>query len=115
MASFIIRILGNTLALYVAVLLVPGFLVTGGVEQYLLAGIVLGILNMTVRPILKLISFPFILLTLGLFTLVINAIILWLVDRVFPSVLIADFTALAWATVVVTVVNLLVSFFAKVV
>lgn len=113
--SFLIRILGNVLALYVAVLFVPGFLVTGGIQQYFLAGIVLGILNMVIRPILKTISFPLIILTLGIFTLVINAILLWLVDYAFASVLIQNFTALAWATVVVTVVNMIVSFFAKVV
>src|SRR5207247_7856912 len=113
MVSFIIRILGNTLALYVAYLLVPGFIITGGIEQFALAGITLALLNMTVRPILKAISFPLIILTLGLFSLVINALILWGVDYLFNFVTIQNLAALAWATIVVTVVNAAVSMFRK--
>ena len=78
MTGFAIRILGNSLAFYIANLLVPGFVVNGGLKEYLIAGILLGFFNMLVRPLLKLISMPLIILSLGLFTLVINGLILWL-------------------------------------
>ncbi len=45
---------------------------TGGWKLYLVAGVVLGLLNTFIKPLLKVLGFPFILITFGLFTLVIN-------------------------------------------
>jgi len=109
MVRFIIRILGNAVALYAAFYIVPGFLVSGSVQQYLIAGLVLALLNLIVKPILKLISFPLILLTLGLFTFVINALILWLLDYLVAFVTIESLLALIGATIIVSVVNLVFS------
>ncbi len=114
MLRFIIRILGNAVALYVAFYLVTGFVVSGSWEQYLIAGLVLALLNMIVRPILKLISFPLILLTLGLFTFVINMLILWLLDYLVTFVTIESFVALFWGTIIVSIVNLIFSGIAEV-
>jgi putative membrane protein len=113
MIGFIIRILGNSLALYAANYFVPGFIVSGSWKQYLLAGAFLGLLNLIVKPILKLISMPIIILTLGLFTLVINGLLLWTVDYIFDFISIRDVTALLYAVVVVAIVNLLISATAK--
>ena len=109
MVRFITRILGNTLALYAASWLVAGFSFTGGLKEYAIAGIVLGLLNLIVKPVLKIISLPIIILTLGLFTLVINALILWLVDYIFDFIAISDIVALVWATAVVALVNIIIS------
>ena len=113
MVRFIVRILGNTLALFVASWFVAGFSFAGGVKEYAIAGVVLGLLNLIVKPILKMISLPIIILTLGLFTVVINALILWLVDYIFEFMTISDITALIWATIVVSIVNIIVSAFTK--
>ena len=115
MVGFIIRILGNSLALYAATYWVPGFVVNGGVKEYLLAGVVLGILNFAIRPILKLISMPLIILTLGLWTIVINALILWAVDYTFDFMSIQDLTALVWAVIIMSIVNLFVSATSKII
>ncbi len=119
MVSFLIRILGNALALYLAFLLVPGFVITGTgtplIEHYALAGLVLALLNMIVKPVLKLLASPLILLTFGLFTIVINALMLWAVDYSFDFINIESLTALVWATILISVVNLIVSVFAKIV
>ena len=109
MIGFIIRILGNSLALYIAYLFIPGFSVNGSWKEYLLAGAFLGLLNLIVKPVLKAISMPLIILTLGLFTLVINGLLLWTVDYIFNFVSIRDVTALLYAVVIITVVNLFVS------
>ena len=109
MVSFIVRILGNSLALYVAAWFITGFSFTGGLKEYAIAGVVLGLLNMTVKPVIKLISMPVIILTLGLFTIVINALLLWAVDYIFDFITIGDIMALVWATIVISVVNMLVS------
>ena len=113
MVSFIVRILGNSLALYAAAWFVPGFYFTGGLKEYALAGVVLGLLNMTVKPVLKLISMPVIILTLGLFTIVINALLLWAVDYIFDFITIQDIMTLVWATLVIVVVNMIISGVAK--
>lgn len=114
MFSFIIRILGNAVALYVAFRLVSGFDVSGTWEQYLIAGLVLALLNMIVRPVLTFISFPLIILTLGLFTFIINILMLWILDYLVSFVTIESFMALIWATIIVSIVNLFFSMIAKV-
>ena len=115
MVSFIIRILGNSLAIYVATYLVPDFIINGGIREYLLAGVLLGILNFAIKPVLKVISMPLIILTLGLWTIVINALMLWTVDYVFDFVMVQDLTALVWATIMVSIVNIFISATTKVI
>lgn len=111
----ILRIIGNSVALYAATWAVSGFIIQGTWQQYLIAGIALGILNLTIRPILKAFSMPLIILTLGLFTIVINAIILWLVDYAFDFVAVADVWSLVMATIIVAIVNFVISLFIKII
>ena len=75
--KLILRVLVNALALGAAAYLVPGIR-AGGVESVLLIALVFGVLNALVRPFLKLLSCPLLVLTLGLFTLVLNAVMLML-------------------------------------
>lgn len=107
MTGLIVRILSNSLALFVATKFVDGFSVTGGWREFLLAGAVLALLNLLVKPILKTLTLPLIILTLGLFTLVINALILWSLTFVFSFVAISSLASLAIATLVIAVVNML--------
>lgn len=109
MFRFLLRILGNSLALYAAFWIVPGFIFDGGIKEYLLAGVVLGLINTIIKPVLKLISLPLIILTLGLFTIVINTLILWVVDYIFDFVAFDNILALVWATIVVSFINLIIS------
>ncbi len=109
MIAFTIRILGNSLALYGAFLLIPGFIIRGGIKEYLIAGIFLGVLNAIIRPVLKTITLPIIILTLGIFTLVIDALILWTVDYIFDFVVVQDIWALIWATLIIWIVNMFIS------
>jgi len=114
MVGFILRILGNSVALYVASWFVAGFNFSGGLREYTIAGAVFGLLNMIVKPVLKLISMPIIILTLGLFTLVINALLLRLVDYIFDFIIISDIYVLVWATIIVGIVNIIISAFSKI-
>jgi putative membrane protein len=115
MIGFFVRILGNSVAIYAAYFWVPGFVIIGGIKEYLLAGVLLGLLNKIVKPPIKLLTMPLIILTLGLFLVVINALMLWLVDYAFDFVAIESITALVWATVVVAAVNAMISAFSKIV
>ena len=77
---FILHILGNSAALYALVELLKGdFVINGGVKGFLIAGLIFGILNSLIKPIIKLLSLPFVLLTAGLFSFVINAGLAWFV------------------------------------
>lgn len=113
MLGFLVRFLGNSVAVYAAYCFVPGFVVIGGIKEYLLAGILLGLLNKIVKPPIKLLTMPLIILTLGLFLVVINALMLWLVDYAFEFVVIENITALVWATIIVAMVNAIIAVFSK--
>jgi putative membrane protein len=109
LGKLIIRILTNAVAIYIAGQLVPGFIVESNSFYVLItAGFVLGMINFFVKPILKLISFPFILLTLGLFTILINIAMLYLLDYFVDAIQINGFAAAFWATIVISIVNLIV-------
>lgn len=109
MTGFAVRILGNALAFYIANLLVSGFVVNGGLKEYLIAGILLGFLNLLVKPLLKLVAMPLIIISLGLFTLVINGLILWTIDYIFEFITIENLMALLLAVIIIGIVNLIVS------
>ncbi|MBA2303222.1 MAG: phage holin family protein [Acidobacteria bacterium] len=76
--QFITRLLINAAALWAAIRLVPGISFEGDWRLLLVVALVFGILNAVIRPILFVLTFPFLVLTLGLFTFVLNAVMLWL-------------------------------------
>lgn len=110
---FLLRLLATAAALWIATQIVPGIAHTGPWTSLLLVAIVFGVLNAIVRPILKLLTCPLILLTLGLFTFVINALMLWLTSAVSGSLGIgfhvSGFIPAFLGALVVTVVSVLVS------
>jgi putative membrane protein len=75
----LIKILIYAAALWVAVLLVPGLEFEGSIVALLVIALVLGVVNVVVKPIISVLSLPLVILTLGLFLLVINAITLAIV------------------------------------
>ena len=75
---FLLRLLINAVALWVAVQLVPGISYTGNWLPFLGVALIFGIVNAFIRPIVKLFTLPIIFLTLGLFALVVNGLMLWL-------------------------------------
>ena len=77
MMNLLVRFLVNAAAIWVAARLVSG-IEAGGIGSILAIAVVFGVLNALIRPFLKLVSCPIILLTLGLFTLVVNAVMLML-------------------------------------
>lgn len=108
MTRLAFRIAANTLALYAASLLFPAVVLTG-VGAALLAGTVLTLLNVLIRPFLLLITLPINLLTLGLFTLVINAWMVLLAAKLIAGLTVTGFWPAVAAGLVVTLVNLLLN------
>jgi putative membrane protein len=80
MLRTLLQIVLNGVALLIAAKLVPGIQYEGDLLYLFIAGLVLGLLNLIVKPIVSFFSFPLILVTLGLFYLVINGLILYLAD-----------------------------------
>lgn len=76
---FVLHILANAGALYFISLILHGdFAITGGVLGYFVAALIFGLLNSLVKPILKILAFPLMLMTVGLFSFVLNMIVIWL-------------------------------------
>jgi putative membrane protein len=82
MIKFILRWMINTVGIYVAILIVPGINLQSGWSSVLWLALIFGLINAFVRPLLKLLTCPLILLTLGLFTLLINTFLFWLTGQV---------------------------------
>ena len=82
MTKFIFRWAINTAALYAAIWIVPGIELRGDWTGVLWLALISGLLNALVRPLLKFLTCPLIILTLGLFTIVINTVMLLLTSRV---------------------------------
>lgn len=82
MTRFILRLLINAVALYLAVLIVPGLDLQSNMVSLVWLALIFGVVNALFRPLLKLLTCPLILLTLGLFTLVINTFLFWLTSVV---------------------------------
>ncbi|MDD2487320.1 MAG: phage holin family protein [Candidatus Gracilibacteria bacterium] len=80
-----VSVLFNALILFFITYFLPDVTYSGGWKLFLIGGLVLGVLNFFVRPVLKIFGFPFIILTFGLFILVINGIILYLLELIIKS------------------------------
>jgi len=110
---FLIRVAVVALAVLAAGALFPGLvLVSGGLEQVVVFAVVLGLLNAFVRPVLVLFTLPINFLTLGLFTLVINALLFWVAANLLPGVEVTGFVGAFVGALTVSVVSFLANRFA---
>lgn len=100
----LLRWIINALAIILVTRVVPGVSVDG-FYWALIVALVLGIVNALIRPILLLLTLPINVLTLGLFTLVINALMLWLVSSLLRGFHISGFSAAFWGALVLWAVS----------
>jgi putative membrane protein len=119
MKHLLIRWIIVAIALIVTAYVVPGIEVTGnGLIAVLGMAVILGFLNAILRPILAILSCGFILLTLGLFMLVINAITLWLSAQIAVKwfglgFYVDGFWPAFWGALLVSIISFLLSMFLK--
>jgi putative membrane protein len=113
--KLLLRWVCNALAIFIAVKLLPGLSFTGPWWQLGCVALIFGLLNALVRPVLKLLTCPLILLTLGLFILVINAAMLWLTaslaDYFGIAFQVAGFWPAFWGALVISVISALLTLF----
>ncbi len=101
MWNLFLQIVGGILGIFLAQRFVPGVEFSGNWQTLALAGGILGLLNFFIKPILKFISLPLRILTLGLFSLVINMFMVWIVDIIFLELIISGIIPLFWTSLIV--------------
>lgn len=117
--SFVLRVLINAAAIWLATVLLDGLEVVGGddttsrVLVFLAVALVFGLVNAVVRPIVAFLSFPLYILTLGLFTLVVNALMIlltgWLSEMTDYGLRVDGFWTALLAGLVIAVVSFVLS------
>lgn len=120
MKAFLIKVLAGALALWVATLIVPGIELEGStftdrLGTLLIVAIIFGVVNAIAKPIAALFSLPLIVLTLGLFLLVLNALMLlltdWLAGLLDLPFDVDGFWAAFWGAIVISIVTFVVGLF----
>ena len=120
MKAFLIKVLAAALALWVATLIVPGVELEGStftdrLGTLLIVAIIFGVVNAIAKPIAALFSLPLIVLTLGLFLLVLNALMLlltsWLAGLLDLPFDVDGFWAAFWGAIVISLVTFVVGLF----
>jgi putative membrane protein len=106
-----LHILINALAIFAAVHFIEGIKMEINLANLLTAGFLLGLVNVLIKPVLVLFSLPFIILTFGFFTVIINISLLFLVSFLLPSFAIEGFWAAFWGVIIISLVNYLLSYF----
>ena len=113
--NFLIRLLINALALWLATRLVDGISFDGEIVFLLVVAMIFGVVNTIVKPILMVLTFPFLIVTLGLFLLVLNGVMLWLTGAISDAAElgfhVSSFTAAFIGGLVVSVVSFVLSLF----
>lgn len=101
---FLLRFFVTVLAILLSAYIVPGVEVTGFYTAVIVA-LVLGVINLALRPILLLLTLPINLLTLGLFTFVINALLFWFVAGFLEGIEIAGFVPAFIGALIISVAH----------
>jgi putative membrane protein len=104
----LLAVVGNAVALF-ATTVVPGITFTGTWLQLALAGAIFGVLNLIVRPLALVLSIPALILTLGLFYFILNALLLWGFSRLLPGYAVSGFWPALGGSLVLMVVNWVLS------
>lgn len=109
--SLVINWVISGLAVMITAYLLPGVKLSGGIKAALLTALVLGLINAFIKPVLSLLTLPLTILTLGLFSLVINAVLIMLVTKIVPGFQVHGFLWAVAFSVVLTLVNWVLSIF----
>ena len=107
--------IANGVGLYLAARFIPNVTIPLTLEGFVLVAFVLTMINLFIRPFVKFVLTPIIVLTLGLGSLVVNALMLYFLDFLLPTVTIEGLVALALATLIVSISSLVIHFSAKIV
>ncbi|MBM3271836.1 phage holin family protein [Candidatus Kaiserbacteria bacterium] len=105
----VLRYLGTVAAVILTVYLVPGLHMAAGWQTALLVALVWSVITMVIRPVLSILTLPITILTLGLFSFVLNALLFWAMTLIVPGFSIAGFWAALLGAIVLSLFNWLIS------
>lgn len=103
---FIATFIANAIAFFLAGYFITNFTINFDLESFALLILVFTVINLLIRPIVKFVLTPFIIVTLGLFNLVITGGFLYIIDIYSENITISSTTALIYGTLIITIVNL---------
>ena len=127
MNRLILHVIAGIISFWIAITIVPnveiniipgvsgifGIQFTAFWQVLILIGSVLGLINFFIKPILNAITLPLKILTLGLFGLIINMVIIWIVDILFPELLIVGLIPLFWTAIIVWLTSFILGAYRK--
>ncbi len=125
MTKLFLQIIAGILGIFLATKFVPGVSLeiipgqsslfgiefTAAWQILVLVGCVLGLINFFLKPVLKIITLPLRILTFGLFSLIINMLMVWVVDILFLELVISGIIPLFWTTVIIWLISLLLGLY----
>jgi len=107
MLKFAFKVAANSSAIYFASSLVEGFTFSGNFAILIGIGFALAIFHSFVYPVVKILAFPLVFLSFGLFGTIINIAFLWLLAQYVPQLTIEGIMPLIWGTAILSIANLL--------
>lgn len=111
MQGWVLRWLANIVAIIITAAIVPGFNVT--VLGAIVGSMFLGIVNAIIRPVVLVLTLPINIITLGLFTLVVNGLMLWLTASIIKGFDITGFWAAVLSALLISIISAVLSFFVR--
>ena len=111
MKELLLQAIIGILGLWLAIKIIPEVEFTGNIKYLILAGLAIGILNFFLKPALKFITLPLRLLTFGIFGVIIDMLIIWLADVIFPELDIVGILPLLWTSIIIWGLSLVIFFF----
>jgi putative membrane protein len=104
----ILRFLGTVAAVYLTVSIVPNVSVSGGWTTTLLVALVWSVITMVIRPVLSILTLPITIITFGLFSLVLNALLFWAMTLLVPGFIVDGFLAALLGAIVLSICSWLI-------
>jgi putative membrane protein len=113
LSRLIISFISNLIALLTAGYFVKGFIIAPDIKNFIIVTAVFTLINVFLRPLIKAILSPIIILTLGLGIILVNALTLYLLDIFLAQISIEGLIPLFYATLIISAVNIVIHFAAK--
>lgn len=105
---FVLRFLAIAIAVYLTVNLVPGIAVSGGLVTMLLVALAWSVIITVIKPVLSILSLPITIITLGLFSFVLNALLFWAMEFVVPGFDVQGFIPALLGSIVLSLITWLI-------
>ncbi len=101
----LLRFLGTAAAVFLTVSYVPGIDVEGGWITILLVALAWSVITMVIRPVLSILALPITLITFGLFSFILNALLFWAMALIVPGFIVDGFVAALLGAIVLSIVS----------